>query len=218
MIPPRAGAVVLLALLARPARAETPDGRPVAQLSGIAGYQLTSTVYTNGGSIGIDGAGTYGALLALALHPEVDFELLWTISSTQARFVSATPGAPSAFPSPLMINYFQLGVTKSVRTGMVESFGEATAGLVLLSPTPVRLTSGDTLAVTSTVQFSFTLAAGLRIRFVEQLALVLEARLLAPVYISGGAFFAGGGGAVLAVSAGIPCVQGAFSGGLTFSF
>lgn len=200
------------------ARAGTPDERPVAQLSGIAGYQLTSTVYTAGGTISVNGAPTYGAWLALALHPEVDFEFLWTISSTQARFVSSTPAAPSAFPSSLSVNYFQFGVTKSVRSGMIESFGEATAGLVLLSPDPVRLTSGDALAVTSTVQFAFTLAAGLRIRFIEPLAVVLEARLLVPVYFGGGGFFAGGGGAVLVVSAGIPCVQGAFSGGLVLSF
>jgi len=68
------------------------------------------------------------------------------------------------------------------------------------------------------VQFAFTLAAGLRIRFVEQVAVLLEARLLVPVYLGGGGFYAGGGGAVLVVSAGIPCVQGAFSGGLVVSF
>jgi hypothetical protein len=48
-------------------------------------------------------------------------------------------------------------------------------------------------------------------------ALRLDARLVAPVYFSGGSFYAGSGGAALSVSGGIPFVQGCFTGGLTIA-
>ncbi|HXX30345.1 MAG TPA: hypothetical protein VEJ89_06465 [Myxococcaceae bacterium] len=211
----RIGTVLLLLTWSSAARAQGEENPSTVQLSGIAGYQVTSTAYTKSGTISFDGAATYGAAVSLGVLPdEYRLEILWTISGTDARFASSVTGVPSAYPTTVTVNYFQLGVTKSLRTGIFESFGEATAGLVLLSPDIMRLTSGDTLSVSSTVQFAFTLAAGFRIVLLEQLAVLFEARLLVPVYFTGGGFFAGGGGAVLVVGAGIPCVQGAFSGGL----
>ena len=42
--------------------------------------------------------------------------------------------------------------------------------------------------------------------------------MLAPVWFSSGAFYAGPGGSAFAVSGGIPVVEGNFTGGITVAF
>jgi hypothetical protein len=213
----RIAVLAVLAVAPASARAESPDGPTRVRLTGVVGYQITSDVNTAGGTIAIASAAAYGASVALALDQGYELELLWSISSTQARYTAYTAIAPSAAPNPLSINYFQVGVTKSIRSDIFETFGEATAGLVLLVPGLLHLTSGETLSVGNTWEFSFTLAAGVRIFLIEKLAIVVQARLLAPVYITSGGFYAGGGGAALVVGGGIPCVEGQFSAGLALA-
>lgn len=190
------------------------ESRGPVRLGAWVGYQFTTPISTTGGSISIDAAPSYGAALSLAVDPELEVELLWTLSNTHAQFVSSVVGASSSIPNHLDINYFQVGVTKSIRCGDFECFGEATVGAVLILPGAVRLTTGELVSAHETWRAAFTLAAGVRFFVVQQLALVLQARLLAPVYITSGSFYAGGGGAAFVVSAGVPSIQGAFSAGL----
>jgi hypothetical protein len=211
---PIIGLLLVLALCPLASRAEGIDNPSPVRLAAWAGFQFTSDVSTAGGTVSINGAPSYGGAVALAVDPEFELEALWTISSTNAHFVSYTGTVPNTLPNKLVVNYFQLGITKTNRFGSVDVFGEMTAGLVLLSPNKVFVATGESLSVSDTWNFAFTLAAGVRFFFIEQLALVLEARLLAPLYITSGGFFSGPGGTVLVVGAGIPCVQGAFSAGL----
>ena len=217
----RLGLAALLVswVLPATAQAQWDEGLPTVRFSGWAGYQISSDVNTAGGTISLGSAPAYGASLTYAVAPEFDLELLWTIATVSAQFLSYGPSAPSTLPNNLGINYFQVGVSKSVRSGMFETFGEVTGGAVLFSPGTVRLTTGEAVPVTDTLRFAFTLGAGVRVYLVEKLALslVVQARLLAPVYVTGGGFYAGNGGAVLVVGAGIPCVQGAFSAGLSMA-
>ena len=216
---------VALALLTQPMTAnaqpfgpydapqEPLESRGPVRLQAFAGYEFTTSISTTGGSINIDAAPTYGASLSLAVGPELELELLWTFSSTHSQLVSAAIGGPTTLPNHLNINYFQAGITKSIRCGDFECFGEATFGAVLLLPGTVLLNTGEQLAVQDTWRAAFTLAAGVRFFVVQQFALVVEARLLAPVYITSGSFYSGPGGTVFVVSAGVPSVQGAFSAG-----
>jgi hypothetical protein len=144
-------------------------------------------------------------------------ELLWTIANTHSQLQSSVVGGTSTIPNHLDINYFQTGITKSIRCGDFECFGEATVGAVLLLPGRVLLSTGEQLSVHDTWRAAFTLAAGVRFFVVQRLALALEARLLAPVYLTGGSFYSGSGGTVFVVSAGIPSIQGAFSAGLVLA-
>jgi hypothetical protein len=193
---------------------EPVESRGPVRLAAWAGYQFTTPISTTGGTINIDAAPSYGASLSLAIDSGFELELLWTLSDTHAQLVSTAVGGASTVPNHLNINYFQAGITKSIRCGDFECFGEATFGAVLLLPGAVRLSSGEQLSVQDTWRAAFTLGAGVRFFMVERLALVLQARLLAPVYITSGTFYAGSAGTAFVVSAGVPSIQGAFSAGL----
>ena len=207
--------LVGLVLLAEPpaAVAQPVEREGAVSIAAWAGFQLTSSIYTTGGSVSIDPAPSYGAALTLAVDPELEVELLWTLSSTEAHLVSSA-GASSSGQDHLDISYFQVGLTKSIRCGDFECFGDATLGAVLLAPGAILLGDGQRLNVHDTWRAAFTLGAGIRFRLVDRLSVVLQARLLVPVYITGGGFYAGNGATVLVVAAGIPCVEGAFSAGL----
>jgi hypothetical protein len=210
---------LFLVLVASPlsTRAEGLDDATRLRITGWAGLQLTSNVSTAGGTASINGAPSYGAAVAVAVDPEFELEALWTISNTEAHFVPYAATASSALPNNLVVNYFQLGITKTNRYDTIEVFGEITAGLVLLSPSSVVFTTGEVFSVNDTWNFAFTLAAGVRFFVVDKLALVLQARLLVPVYITSGGFYSGPSGAALVIGGGIPCVQGAFSAGLALA-
>jgi hypothetical protein len=190
------------------------ESRGPVRLEAWAGYQFTTPISTTGGTINIDAAPSYGASLSLAVASDFELELVWTISDTHSQLVSNVIGGPSTIPNHLNINYFQAGITKSIQCGDFECFGEATLGAVLLVPGAVLLTSGEQVSVHDTWRTAFTLGAGVRFFVAERFALVLQARLLAPVYITSGSFYSGSGGATFVVSAGVPSVQGAFSAGL----
>jgi hypothetical protein len=190
------------------------ESRGPVRLEAWVGYEFTTPIATTGGTINIDAAPSYGASLSLAVGADFELELLWTITDTHAQLISNVIGSASTIPNHLNINYFQFGITKSVQCGDFECFGEATVGAVLLVPGTVLLTTGEQVSVNETWRAAFTLGAGVRFFVVERLALVLQARLLAPVYITSGSFYAGGGGAAFVVSAGVPSIQGAFSAGL----
>ena len=201
-------AAILLATLPSVASAQDIESTQTVRLTAWAGYQFTTPISTTNGTISVDGAPSYGAAFNVAFGPELDLQLLWTLSPTQAHYV-ATAGAASSGSNHLNISYFQAGLTKSIRCGDFECFGDFTLGAVLLSPAPILLGSGERLNVHDTWRAAFTLGAGIRFFLVQQLAVVLQARLLVPVYITGGGFYSGSGGTVLVVGAGVPCVEGA---------
>ena len=187
-----------------------PEG-PVS-LAAWVGFQFTSSIATNGGTISIDPAPSYGASLTLAIDPEFQLELLGSFSSTEAHLVSSGSVA-STGQDHVNISYIQAGFTKSIRCGDFECFGDLTIGAVLLAPGDILLSDGERLNVHDTWRAAFTLGAGIRFHLGGGLALVLQGRLLVPVYITSASFYAGNGSSVLVVSAGIPCVEGVVSAG-----
>ncbi len=57
-------------------------------------------------------------------------------------------------------------------------------------------------------------SGGVKIYLSEKLGLRLQGRLLMPLYVSGGGFYVGTGGAGVSVGAGVPILQGDLSAGL----
>jgi hypothetical protein len=66
-------------------------------------------------------------------------------------------------------------------------------------------------------RFAFTLGGGLKIWLIEQLAIQLDARMMAPVWFSSASFYVGTGGGGFGVSGGIPIVEGNFTGGIVIA-
>ncbi len=187
------------------------------ELTAFGGWEVSSDVTTSTGSIQIDDAPGYGVALDWALAPGQQAELLWVYSATDARLRGTIPGAQGSSSFPVDSHYLQLGGTYAVSRGTVEPFVSGSLGAALYLPGTIQLDGGGTLAPAATWRFAFTLGGGAKIWLGDRIGLRLQARLLAPVFFSGAAFYSGPGGSALTVSAGIPYVQGDFSAGLTFA-
>jgi len=213
--------VLLLALCLWSGHALAASGWPPPQerieLTGFAGYQVNSTVYTAGGTIDVGDAPSYGFIVDVPVRPSAFVELLWVYSTTQATFTATNPAYASSQPFQLATHYFQLGGTQGFRNGPVEGFIALTVGASLFVPGEVTLVTGSSVQLNDTWEFAFTAGGGFKVFLLPSLALRFEARLEAPVYFTGGAFYAGSGGAGLVVSGGIPFVQGDFTAGLVFA-
>jgi hypothetical protein len=195
-------------------RADPVESRGPVRLSAWAGYQFTGDSSTAGGIVSVDAAPSYGAAATFEVDSQFELELLWTISNTHAHFLATAGPESSSVPTHLNTNYLQAGITRTIRCGDFECFGDVTVGAVLLLPGALRLESGELIGAHDTWRLSFTLGAGVRFFVVDKFAIVLQARLLAPVYIMSGGYYSGPGEPALVVGAGIPFVQGAFSVGV----
>lgn len=186
------------------------------ELTAFAGYQVNSDVTTSAGSLQIDDAPSYGVALDWTLRPGAQAELLWIYSSTDVR-LRGLPGYPNSAPFPVDAHHFQLGGLATFGQGKLEPFVSGSLGAAMYVPGTVALDGGSTYSLATTWRFAFTLGGGAKIWLGDRLGLRLQARLLAPVYFSSGAFYSGPGGSAIAVSGGIPFVQGDFTAGLTFA-
>jgi hypothetical protein len=188
-----------------------PRAAPRFELVGLAGYHVASDLDLNGGSASVDGSESFGAALRARIRPNDTLELLWVIVPTDAQFRSTSLGAGEA---SLTINYFQIGGTTGIRIDRAEPYLAGSLGAALLSPGTLALPGGRRIEGDDVLRFAFTIGGGVKLWLAERVALQLEARMLAPVWFSSAAFFAGSGGGAFAVSGGIPIVEGNFTGGL----
>ena len=214
----RIAALVLATALAQRALAQgaPPRAHDVA-ISGFAGYAVNGDVDTSGGLLRVDDAPAYGAAIGVELRPGTWAELTWIYSGTHAQFSSNSLAYPSSAPFKVDMHYFQAGGTVGFPNGNLVPFISGSLGAGLYLPATIDLGTGGTLTPGATWRFAFTLGGGLEYFLSKAVALRLDARLLAPVYFTSGAFYAGSGGAALAVSGGIPFVQGCFTGGLVIA-
>ncbi|HEU4383898.1 MAG TPA: hypothetical protein VFR85_10420 [Anaeromyxobacteraceae bacterium] len=205
------------------APASPPPGYAPAQkprrleLTAFAGYEVSSDVTTSTGTLQIDDAPGYGVALDWALAPGKQLELLWVYSTPDVRLRGTAPGAPSSSSFQVDAHYFQLGGLATFGKGNLEPFASGSLGAAMYVPGTIVLSSGAPLYPATTWRFAFSLGGGVKFWLGDRLGLRLQARLLAPVLFSGGAFYSGPGGSALTVSGGIPYVQGDFTIGLTFA-
>ncbi len=198
---------------ATPPRYGTP-WKPGFELVGDVGYHVASDLNYYSGHASIDGSISYGATLRGKIRPGEAVELMWVYAPTTAHFFSTSFGTGDA---SLNIHYFQIGGSKSFRSDRLEPYFSTTLGAALLSLGNLRISGAPQLVGSDVWRFAFTLGGGLKIWLVEQLALQLEARMLAPVWFSSSAIYVGPGGTALGVSGGIPIVEGNFTGGLVIA-
>ena len=188
--------------------------RPGLELVGLAGYHISSDLNYLTGSATIDGSPSYGASLRIRVRPGETAELLWVIVPTTAHFRSTSIGAGDA---SLTINYFQIGGSKGFRSDRVEPYFSGTIGAAVYAPGTLAVPGGAQLQGSDVWRFAFTIGGGFKLWLHEKVALQLEARMMAPVWFSSGAFYSGPAGGAFAVSGGIPVVEGNFTGGLVIA-
>jgi hypothetical protein len=187
------------------------------ELSAFAGWQVNGDIATYAGDLVLDDAMAYGASLAMHVGGGAAVEFLWLYNDTTAHFASWDPFYPSTRDFSVQQHYFQIGGTRSMRRDKVEFFGGGTLGAGLFIPGQVVTTNGVNINASDSWTFAMTFGAGLKVHLSPKLALRGEARMLLPMLFQGGGFYVGTGGSGMSVSAGIPSVQGAFTGGLTFT-
>ncbi len=194
-----------------------PGWRPGLELVGFAGYHVASnfnfyTANLNSGYATIDGSASYGAALRFKAQPGAAGELLWIYVPTNAHLYTPIGNGQSS----LAINYFQIGGSKSFRADRVEPYFGGSLGVAIFAPGTIQL-GGLQYSGSDIWRFAFTIDGGVKIWIVDQLAIQLDARMMVPVWFSSATFYAGGGGAGLAVSGGIPIVEGNFTGGIVIA-
>lgn len=187
------------------------------RLSAFTGWQVNGDVSGYSGQLQVDDSQNFGAELSTDVAPNAQVQLLWIYSDTTARYASYSAIYPSTQSFDLQQHYFQIGGTRSVRRDRVEVLLGGTLGAALYLPGTVKTQAGGaSISAGDTWRFAMTLGGGFNVYLSRKLALHLDARMLLPMYFSGGSIYVGSGGSGMAVSAGIPSVQGSFTGGLTF--
>jgi opacity protein-like surface antigen len=198
---------------AAPAAPSPEPWRRRLELVGIAGYQVNGDVSTSAGHLSISDEPVYGAAVGAEVLPGAWAELMWLYSNPTVRF-SGSPALAGSAPMQVATHFFQIGGTKGVQRGPVNVFGGATIGAALFLPGTLRFANGTSSSFGDTWRFAFTIGGGARVDLSRNIALRFDLRAAAPVYFTGGGFYAGSGGAGLTVGGGIPFWQGDFFGAL----
>jgi hypothetical protein len=186
-------------------------------LSAFTGWQVNGDISGYSGKLQIDDSQNFGAAISTDVGPGAQIQLIWLYNDTTARYNSYDPIYPSTQEFDVQQHYFQIGGTKGFRRDKIETFFGGTLGAALFIPGTVKTqTGGVNIDAGDTWRFAMTLGGGFNVFFNPKLALRFDARMLLPMYFNGGSVYVGTGGSGLAVSAGIPSVQGSFTAGLTF--
>jgi hypothetical protein len=165
----------------------------------------------------VDDAPSFGASVSVPARPGSKIELLWIYSSADAR-VDGYGTLDSSRSFNVDMHYFQIGGVQGFRRGNVEPFAGMTIGASWYLPGSIVSQTGSyEYDADDTWRFAFTLGGGVNVFLTPKVAVRLQARMLAPVLFSSGAFYVGTGGTAFAVSGGIPFIQGDFSAGLVFA-
>ena len=186
-------------------------------LSAFTGWQVNGDISGYSGELRIDDAQNFGAAISTDVGPGAQVQLIWFYNDTNARYSSFDPIYPDTQEFNLQQQYFQIGGTKGIQRGKVETFFGGTLGAGLFIPGSVKTATGAVnIDAGDTWLFAMTLGGGFNVFFTPKLALRFDARMMLPMYFNGGSIYVGSGGSGMAVSAGIPSVQGSFTAGLTF--
>jgi hypothetical protein len=168
------------------------------------------------GEIRMDDGATWGGTIDFAFRPDAKIELSYSYTSSHATFQEYYPGSATYgsalknLDNPLSIQYFQIGSIYQLPKGKAQPFFGLLLGAVLFSPSG----TAEGLTLENQWNFAVSLNAGVKVYMSEKFGLRFQGRLLLPMYFSGGSVYAGTGGAGVAVSAGVPVVQGDVGVGL----
>lgn len=174
------------------------------------GYQWGGSVQGYEGEVVVDDGAQYGLMLGYRVQKELVVEFFWSYLPSRAQFepyylTTVDPDLLGA-STDLGTHYFQLNAVYETGRGKTKPFLGAGAGIVMFSPENSRYETN--------IYAAMNFSGGVKIYLSEKLGLRLQGRLLMPLYVSGGGFYVGTGGAGVSVGAGVPIVQGDLSAGL----
>ncbi len=130
-----------------------------------------------------------------------------TYDSTVQERIYATGVTSDKFD--MRVDYYQLGGTKLLSEGKVQSYGMGTLGLTHFSPD-----SG----YASETMFSMNFGVGMDVMLTKHLGLNLQGRLLLPINFTSGSLFCGNGGCTIGLSGGSSLLQADITAGLVMKF
>ena len=112
------------------------------------------------------------------------------------------------------MNYIQLGMVREIdRGGKAIPYGLFSMGVGWMNP--------DDQNIESVTRFAIALGAGVKVWMTDRVGIKLQARLLAPMYFTGGGVYygigSGGSGGGLSVGATTTVIQADFTGGFIFA-
>jgi hypothetical protein len=206
-------ALVVSTLMLLPAPVQAQQKRDI-EITPIAGWFWSG--YANGanGELDLNNTGGYGAAIGVEVRRGYQIEFQYTYAASEASFSPYYPGRyPSGKVADVNIHYFQLGGLRIVDRGKVQPFGLFSLGATWFSPTAVK----GGVQAEDEVRFSIALGGGLKIWLSDKIGLRIQGRLLMPVYFAGTSVYMGTGGGGVAVSGGVPILQGDVAGGLIFA-
>jgi hypothetical protein len=176
------------------------------ELSPFIGYETGAYVNYNAGRLHINPGMDFGGSLNIGMgggrFTELSFSQMYTSMHLETLGLTSSLG-------DLIVDYYSVGILQEIRPdSKVTPYGLFTLGLVNYNP------SGN---YSNANKMHISFAGGVRIHASERVGLRLQARLLLPIYYSGGYIFAGSGGAGYGVTGGFRGVQGDFTAALVFT-
>lgn len=170
------------------------------ELSPLIGYETGAYIHYNGGDLHIIGGMNYGGSMDVGMGHGRYVELSYT--RMNGRLDNET-NHNTVTLTDLNVDYYSIGVLQEMRPDeKVTPYGMFTLGWVNYRPL-------DNYSNENKMHIS--LAGGVKINASEKVAIRLQARLLMPLFYTGGTIYVGGGGAGYGVSGGIYGVQGDFT-------
>jgi hypothetical protein len=187
-----------------------------AELVPFAGYMFGGSVKYYEGKLNIDNGLNYGLSILVPVQSLVDLELNWTSMAPVKAAFTPYSGYPlySYDEFDLATNYFQIGAISKFYSGggVAQPFGSFSLGATWFSPSA---TSNSIYTSYSDVwRFSIMLGLGVKLMFSDRIGIMLRGRLMMPMTFAGTSFYAGTGGAGLALNSWVAPLQGDFHGGL----
>ena len=184
------------------------------EIAPFVGYSLNGTAKFIEGKIHFKDAINYGIAMDVALGHGTKVQLAWSYTSTTAEFRPYTAFDFLDKDFNVKMNYLQLGAIREVdRGGNAIPYGLFSMGIAWLNP--------DDNNIESVTRMAIALGGGVKVWLSDRVGIKLQARLLAPMYFSGGGIYygigSGGSGGGLSVNTTTTVIQADFTGGFIFA-
>lgn len=188
-----------------------------AEIVPFAGYMFGGSVKYYEGKLNIENGLDYGLSVLVPVQSLVDLELNWTSMAKVKAAFTPYSGYPlySYDEFDLATNYFHIGAISKFYNNpgsVAQPFGSFSLGATWFAPSANQ--NSTYTSYSDVWRFSIMLGLGVKLMFSDRIGIMLRGRLMMPMTFAGTSFYAGTGGAGLAVNSWVAPLQGDFNGGL----